>query len=212
MRHLFAQPRGRGPSQTPPSLATDSSSPPVPPLLGCRLCSPVPRPNRRAPPRRVPLTPAEPATQGHAPRRARGSPPFPSAARVQARGCKGRSPLHKNNLKFPPSRREGGAGGWGQKSKLKAGAVGNKEGTPTTGCVIRPHFPAPRGFRRGDARGAAPCIKITLISPFPPGRGLGGWGRKRKLKAEAGRQQRRHAPPQTISKWGLIFRKNYGIL
>ena len=25
-------------------------SPPVPPLLGCRLCSPEPRPNRRAPP------------------------------------------------------------------------------------------------------------------------------------------------------------------
>ena len=30
---------GRGPSQTPPSRATDSSSPPVPPLLGCRHCS-----------------------------------------------------------------------------------------------------------------------------------------------------------------------------
>ena len=30
-RHLFSLPRGRGPSQTPPSLATDSSSPPVPP-------------------------------------------------------------------------------------------------------------------------------------------------------------------------------------
>ena len=102
-----------------------------------------------APHRRVPLTPAEPATQGHAPRRARGSPPFPSAARVQVQGCKGRSPLHKNNLKSPPSRREGGRGDRGQKSKLKAGA---------------------------------------------------------------GRRRRRHPPPQTISKWGLIFRKNYGIL
>ena len=37
-RHLFALPRGRGPSQTPPSLATDSSISPVPPLLGCRHC------------------------------------------------------------------------------------------------------------------------------------------------------------------------------
>ena len=31
-RHLFALPRGRGPSQTPPSLATDSSISPGPPL------------------------------------------------------------------------------------------------------------------------------------------------------------------------------------
>ena len=30
-RHLFALPRGRGPSQTPPSLATDSSISPGPP-------------------------------------------------------------------------------------------------------------------------------------------------------------------------------------
>ena len=25
--------------------------------------------------------------------------------------------------------------------------------------------------------------KITLSPPFPPGRGLGGWGQERKLKA-----------------------------
>ena len=50
-------------------LKRRSSSPPVPPLLGCRLCSPVPRPNRR-PPRWVPLTPAEPATLGASPPRA----------------------------------------------------------------------------------------------------------------------------------------------
>ena len=31
-RHLFTLPRGRGPSQTPPSLATDSSISPGPPL------------------------------------------------------------------------------------------------------------------------------------------------------------------------------------
>ena len=32
------------------------------------------------------------------------------------------------------------------------------------------------GSARGDARGEAPCMKITLISPFPPGRGDGGDG------------------------------------
>ena len=40
LRHLFAQPRGRGPSQTPPSRQRRIvPSPPVPPLLGCRRCS-----------------------------------------------------------------------------------------------------------------------------------------------------------------------------
>ena len=37
-----------------------------------------------------------------------------SAARVQSRGCKGRSPLHKKTKKSPPSRREGG---WGDGGK-----------------------------------------------------------------------------------------------
>ena len=44
-----------------------------------------------------------------------------SAARVQPRGCKGRSPLHKKTKNLPLPRRGRGSGGWGQKSKLKAG-------------------------------------------------------------------------------------------
>ena len=32
--------------------------------------------------------------------------------------------------------------------------------------------------------------KITLVSPFPPGRGLGGWGQEGKLKArQAGNKE-----------------------
>ena len=54
---------------------------------------------------------------------------------------------------------------------------------PPAGRLVRPHFPVPRGFSRGDARGAAPCMKKTLVSPFPPGRGSGGWGQETKLKA-----------------------------
>ena len=56
------------------------------------------------------------------------------AARVQPRGCKGRSPLHEITLgsPFPPGRAlcERGSGGWGQKSKLKSGAAGNPKGKP----------------------------------------------------------------------------------
>ena len=60
------------------------------------------------------------------------------------------------------------------------------------------------GSARGDARGEAPCMKITLISPFPPGRGSGGWGKESKLKARLAGDQpgkppfghRQHPPPR----------------
>ncbi len=98
-RHLLDPPRGRGPSQTPPSLATDT------------------------------------------------------------RGCKGRSPLHGITLGSPfPSGR--GSGGWGQKSKLKSGAAGNPKGKPPLpGVWFAPLFPCRAGFSPGDARGGAPCMK-----------------------------------------------------
>ncbi len=44
-------------------------------------------------------------------------------------------------------------------------------------------FAANYGFSSGDARGEAPCIRKLKVSPFPPGRGLGGWGRQRQLTA-----------------------------
>ena len=68
-RHLLSLPRGRGPSQTPPSLATDSSISPGPPspwlpalLIGNRFLS------------------------------------FLRQPRVQSRGCKGLRPLHPRGL------------------------------------------------------------------------------------------------------------------
>ena len=41
----------------------------------------------------------------------------------------------------------------------------------------------PRGFRRGDARGGAPCIRKLKNLPLPAGKGVGGIGAKAKLKA-----------------------------
>ena len=70
------------------------------------------RPSPCAPPQ-APLTPAEPMPRG-----------------FRSRGCKGRSPLHKKTKNLPLPRRGRGAGGWGRKGKLKAGAAGNKEGKP----------------------------------------------------------------------------------
>ena len=53
------------------------------------------------------------------------------------------------------------------------------------------------GSAPGDARGGAPCIRKLKISPFPPGRGAGGWGQKSKLKAGLAGDQK-GKPPQQI--------------
>ena len=66
-----------------------------------------------------------------------------SAARVQPRGCKGRSPLHENNLSLPPSRREGGQGGYPSPS----GKGGKKEAKGGVGR--RPKQPRPPTRHRG---------------------------------------------------------------
>ena len=62
-----------------------------------------------------------------------------NAARVQPRGCKGRSPLHENNLSlppFPPGRGQGGypsPSGKGGKNKAKGGVGGQpKQPRPPT--------------------------------------------------------------------------------
>ena len=83
--HLFTLPRGRGPSQTPPSLATDSSISPGPPSPWLPALSPV---NKQEP-----LVVQVPSL-------------------AQARGCKGRSPLHKKtkNLPLPAGKGAGGIG------------------------------------------------------------------------------------------------------
>ncbi len=52
------------------------------------------------------------------------------------------------------------------------------------------------GSARGDARGEAPCMKITLISPFPGGEERsasagGGMGAAKQAKGKVGRRQRR---------------------
>ena len=59
-------------------------------------------------------------------------------------------------------------------------AGGTPPGGDSGGRVSRCRF----RFSPGDARGEAPCIRKLKVSPFPPGRGSGGWGQKSKLKAE----------------------------
>ena len=56
-----------------------------------------------------------------------------------------------------------------------------------------PAEPVPRPASPGDARGEAPCNKITKISPFPLGRGLGDGGRKASKRQ--GRQATKTVSP-----------------
>ena len=135
------------------------------------------------------------------------------------RGCKGRSPLHEKTINPPPSRREERSasagrglsfpfGEGGQKSKLQAGVVGDKEGKPLAGYYSGRGCQCRFRLRRGDARGGAPCIR-KLKSPLPAGKGVGGMGagesilplrgrgQKSKLKAGAASDQEGKPPPGT---------------
>ena len=94
--------------------------------------------------------------------------PVPPPA--QARGCKGRSPLHMKS-KNPPSPEGKGGGGMGAGNKAK-GRVGRRQG--------RQAAPADSGTARsaGDKAGKPPC---------------------RHHSGKVSRRQRRQAPPKKIT-------------
>ena len=96
------------------------------------------------PPCRVPQRQGQLATNRDKPPPGAWFAPFPSAAWVQPRGCKGRSPLHEKNLGLPLPHRGRGSGGWGEESKLKAGLAGEEKSKPPCGCRNG------RGGRRGE--------------------------------------------------------------
>ena len=97
----------------------------------------------------------------------------PLHPRVQRRGAGGEAP-GEINFWAPPSRREGGAGGMGEKSKLKAGRASAAGGKPPfryhSGRVIR------------HRRGKPPRP--------PPGTGLAASARNRKENTPAGNNRR----------------------
>ena len=83
-----------------------------------------------------------------------------SAAWVQARGCKGRSPLHKKTKNLPLPRRGRGTGGWGRNQSERQGRQVAKKACPRWAPGRLSCFRLAR-VQPGDARGGAPCIKIT---------------------------------------------------
>ena len=123
---------------------------------------------------------------GASPPPARDTPPLFRCARVQppgtcsarsvsaaggsAQGCRGRSPLHKNNLKSPPSPSGKGAGGIGGKIKAKGRAGRHpqpprprrgqrRQGQPATpGQAPPPYLNFTKPIRPADCRSAFFCV------------------------------------------------------
>ena len=121
-RHLFTPPRGRGPSQTPPSLATDSSISPGPPSPWLpalpierrfyRFCTELATP-KTSPPAGACLARSV------------------SAANGLMQGCLGRSPRRNKLLVSPFPTGEGGRGDGGRiKTKGRAGRRQARQATP----------------------------------------------------------------------------------
>ena len=82
----------------------------------------------------------------------------------------------------------------GRDSQCRAGSA--------PGCLCGRFCKRRLRFRRGDARGEAPCIRKLKISPS---RREGGWGDggKKKAKGRGGRRQRRQAPPSGTTVAGI---------
>ena len=125
--------------------------------------------------------------------------------RFSRRGAGGGSP-RQNQLKispFPGGEGGWGAGGMGEKSKLKAGLAGDKDGKPPAGHLLGRFCKCRRRSNAGDARGGAPCIRKQKISPFPGGEGgQGGYpspsgkGGKKAAKERNRPATKKASPPK----------------
>ena len=124
---------------------------------------PAPPPMPRPPSFPMPLPAQVPGHRNAAPRPTQGKPPpgaYPagltSTARVQPRGCKGRSPLHKKTKNSPLPRRGRGVGGMGAKRHCyTAGKSGNRKSQPPP-MPRPPSFPMPLPAQVPGHRNAAP--------------------------------------------------------
>ena len=191
-RHLLFPPRGRGPSQTPPSLATDSSISPGPPSPWLpalpierrfyRFCTELATP-KTSPPAGACLARSV------------------SAANGLMQGCRGRSPRRNKLIVSPFPTGEGGRGDRGQESKPKAGLAGEEKGKPPLrvpewqgrqatarlrpppGTCLAGSVSAANGLMQG-CRGRSPRRNKLIVSPFPTGEGgRGDRGQESKPKA-----------------------------
>ena len=96
---------------------------------------------------------------------------FASAARVQPRGCKGRSPLHKITLSLPlPAGK--GVGGIGAKKQAKGGVGGRQRKQAPRRVPPTPAEPATLGARPPPGTTAAGIASAAGGSCPPPAKKL----------------------------------------
>ena len=192
-------PPGLSPRRKPKGVLPPSPAPSPPgkgrPRLfharGCAPCIPGAEPERHG------LTCKQPI-------------PFPLALnrRLPPPGCRGRSPRRKPKGVLPPSPCPFPPWGKGRPRLFHArgcapcipGAEPERHGL-TCKQPIPPLLRRTVGSRRRGAGGGAPGEIKLKFSPFPPGRGLGGWGQDNKLKARltGDRNRRPPLPPQKTS-------------
>ena len=156
-RHLFALPRGRGPSQTPKFLSPGPPSPwlPAPPIewLFYRFCAELAMP--KASPCRMPDWQVEPVSPGQAPPAGYHSGrDCKCRRRLNAGDARGEAPcIRKQKISpFPPGR---GAGGMGAGNQTK-GRVGGRQRRqaprrvpPTPAETATPGTSPPSGYHSG---------------------------------------------------------------
>ena len=116
-----------------------------------------------------------------------------SAAGGLMPGCRGRSP-RRNKLWDSPFPAGRGSGGWGQKQRERQGRRARRKASPPQGFCLGRVCKCRLRLSPGDARGEAPCIKITLVSPFPTEEGGWGDGGKNNAKGRVGGRGERQAP------------------
>ena len=174
--------------------------------------TPAPRAARVTPPPKYLLDWYCKRRPGTSLRWARGLLPCSDAPSGSARGCKGRSPLHEITLILPLPRRGRGSGGMGAR-KHTEGKVSRRQkrqappcapltprpraagDKPPAGRVVCSPAPVPPPAQPRGCKGRSPLHEITIVSPFPPGRGSGGWGKESTLKAGIAGDQKGKPPP-----------------
>ena len=155
-------------------LKRRSSSPPVPPLLGCRHCSPEPRLNCHAPAGYRNAT-HSPASQGAKPHSGHlFGRDYKCRKQSNARGAGGGAP-GKIKLESPPSRREGGWGVGGNKALIWKKKAGDHPPAPPLRVPAPQVQPVPPPAQARGCKGRSPLHKKTKNLPLPRrGRGAGG--------------------------------------
>ena len=129
------------------------------------------------PPLRIPERQGQPTTSRASPPPARDTRPCSGAARVQPRGCKGRSPLHKKTKNLPlPA----GKGGWGDGGRIKAKGRGGRR--------QRRHAPAGDSGGKVSRQPAGQAAPITPAPHMPPA------GRRQCGQNPAGRRDSHRTP------------------